>query len=280
MGEMDGITLERLGNLHLVFLHLPIGFVVAAVLIEFWRWRRPSTEVSWLQGRLLAANAVAALFAAGAGLVLASNGNYAPDLLALHRWAGVICAGISIAVWLVNVKSSVASSRVAVSVLFVSTMVAGHFGATLTHGPGVTTFWGAAPTKTAGTTAAAAGHGANGKSGDVKDPVTVAAVTVLAEPEVVFTKDIQPILQRSCIDCHGPKKARGRLRLDSREAALAGGKSTVAAIVPGKPDASELLRRVKLPRDDDDAMPPAKDHALSASEIKALEKWIASGAAW
>jgi mono/diheme cytochrome c family protein len=96
----------------------------------------------------------------------------------------------------------------------------------------------------------------------------------------VFEKEIQPLLQRSCIDCHGPDKSRGRLRLDSREAVLAGGKSRLPSITTGKPEASELLRRVKLPRDDEDAMPPEDEPGLTAEEIAALEKWIAGGAVW
>lgn len=257
---MDGITLERLGNLHLVFLHLPIGFVVAAVLLEFWRWRRPSGEGAWLQGRLLAANAVAALLTAGAGLAMAEGGGYADEVLAQHRWAGVICAGLAILAWVTQLKGGVWLARSTLGVLAAATVYAGHQGATLTHGPGVTAWM--AERKPAAVNAA------GGK----------AAAGTTAES--VFEKEIQPLLQRSCIECHGPNKARGRLRLDSREAALAGGKSGKPAVVPGKPEESELLRRVKLPRDDEDVMPPEDEPRLTVQEIAALEKWIAGGAPW
>ncbi|HSI06943.1 MAG: c-type cytochrome domain-containing protein [Rariglobus sp.] len=254
---MDGITLERLGNLHLVFLHLPIGFVVAAVLVEFWRWRRPSAENAWLQGRLLAANAVASLLTAGAGLLLAANGKYDGDLVALHRWTGVACAGLAIAAWFVHARGRVWMARGTLGVLLAATVVAGHLGATLTHGPAATAFW---PT---------------GK------PAAKNATTVPVAPvDTVFVKEIQPILTKACIDCHGPEKSKGRLRLDSREAALAGGKSGEPTLVPGKPEQSELLRRVKLPRDDDEAMPSDDGPGLTPAEIAALERWIAAGAAW
>lgn len=263
---MDGITLERLGNLHLVFLHLPIGFVAAAVLLELWRWRRPSEEGAWLQGRLLAANAVASLLTAGAGLVLAATGNYEADALALHRWAGVICAGLAIAAWWTHARGGKWAGRGALSGLLVATVVAGHFGATLTHGPGVTEWWRAEAKNAA----------------DKKDVKAADAVVVkpAAEAGVVFSKDVLPVLETSCVECHGPKKSRGRLRLDTREAALAGGKSGQPTITPGKPDASELLRRVKLPRDDDEAMPAGDGPGLTPTEIAVLEKWIAGGAEW
>lgn len=255
---MDGITLERLGNLHLVFLHLPIGFVVAAVLVEFWRWRRPSAEGAWLQGRLLAANAVASLLTAGAGLALAAGGKYEGELIAQHRWAGVVCAGLAIAAWLVHARGRIRLARVTLGLLAAGTIVAGHLGATLTHGPGVTAWWRAEKPK----------------------PAAVATKAAPAEARNVFTSEIQPILAKACIDCHGPEKAKGRLRLDTREATLAGGKSGVPTLVPGKPEESELLRRVKLPRDDDEAMPSDEGPGLTPAEIAALERWIAAGAAW
>jgi mono/diheme cytochrome c family protein len=248
---MDGITLERLGNLHLVLLHLPIGFVAAAVLVEFWRWRRPSAESAWLQGRLLAANALASVLTAAAGLLLAEGGGYAEELLARHRWAGVVCAGLAIAVWLIHARGRVGAARGVLGLLLAATVVAGHLGATLTHGPAVTAWW--RPVKT-GTAEAAA--------------------------DAVFIKEIQPIFAKACIECHGPDKARGGLRLDSRAAALAGGKSGLLAIVAGRPEKSELIRRVKLPREDDEAMPFDEDLALTAAEIAALERWIAAGAKW
>src|SRR6185295_4968209 len=72
--------------------------------------------------------------------------------------------------------------------------------------------------------------------------------------KVDFVKDIQPILQKSCIECHGPEKPKGKLRLDSKEAALKGGKDG-AVLVPGQADKSELYRRIILPAGDDDVMP-------------------------
>lgn len=260
---MDGFSLERLGNLHLVLLHLPIGFVVAAVMLELRRLRRPSTEADALQRGLLAVNAGVALLTAGAGWLLAASGDYAGQTLEWHRWAGVGCAFLAAAAWLSQVKGGKMVARAALALLFAATVVTGHLGATLTHGEAGTTFWGGA--------------------GDVT-PKPV-AVTSKVKPAgdggaEIFAKEVWPVLERSCVDCHGPQKAKGRLRLDTREAALAGGRSGRPAVVPLRPEQSELLRRVKLPREDDEAMPSGDEPALSAGEIAALEKWIAAGAAW
>jgi hypothetical protein len=111
--------------------------------------------------------------------------------------------------------------------------------------------------------------------------VVALAAMVSAQEQAVtidFAKDILPLLQRSCIECHGPEKHEGNLRLDSRSAALKGGDSG-AALVPGKPNSSELLRRVVLSRDHAEVM-PARGEPLSATHVKLLRDWIAEGATW
>ena len=80
--------------------------------------------------------------------------------------------------------------------------------------------------------------------------------------------------------CHGvdADDRQANLRLDLREAALQGGDSGTPAIVPGKPDESELVRRIASP-DKDVVMPPSRHQKpLSAGQIETLKRWIAEGA--
>lgn len=257
---MDAMLTERLGNLHLAILHLPIGFVFAAVLLELWLWRRPSPEGRLLAGRMLGATAVATLLAAGTGLVLAVGPGYDPQTLMWHRWLGVTCAALALAAWGAGSRGCLGISRASLGLLALAVTAAGHAGATLTHGPAVTAWW---------------------KERDRPSADIVAASTPVAVAGDVFVSQIQPLLAGSCVDCHGEKRARGGLRLDSREAALAGGKSGLPAIVPGVPEKSELLRRVRLPAGHEDIMPSGKDtRPLGAVQIAALERWIAAGADW
>lgn len=100
-----------------------------------------------------------------------------------------------------------------------------------------------------------------------------------AAAEISFNQDIRPILAGSCYSCHGPDEGsrKADLRLDSLSGAsrdLDG----IRAIVPGDPEASELIARVSA-ADPDDRMPP-EDHGepVSASEIELLEAWIREGA--
>ncbi|MCP4940815.1 MAG: DUF1553 domain-containing protein [Planctomycetaceae bacterium] len=102
------------------------------------------------------------------------------------------------------------------------------------------------------------------------------AVETTATPDKInFNRDIRPILSSKCFACHGPdaKHAKGDLRLDLRENA-----TSSDAIVPGKPAASELVRRIRSD-DADERMPPDDTHkSLSDDEKDLLASWIANGA--
>src|SRR5579883_854364 len=100
---------------------------------------------------------------------------------------------------------------------------------------------------------------------------------VAAAQPVDYTRDIQPILTKNCTSCHGAKKQRSSLRLDSVTAARQGGVSG-PALVPGKSGESRLILAVRGGNDEVAAMPP-KGPRLSAREIELLRAWIDSGAA-
>lgn len=105
---------------------------------------------------------------------------------------------------------------------------------------------------------------------------TVAETTGKSAPRVEFSRDVQPLFAKHCLLCHGTDQAEAGLRLDSHEAATRKLDSGKQAIMPGKPDASELLRRVSS-RDPELRMPPEGD-PLSDAQIAQLRRWIAEGA--
>lgn len=94
---------------------------------------------------------------------------------------------------------------------------------------------------------------------------------------VDFTKDVQPILENHCYDCHGEDKAKSVLRLDHPLGLLRGGESGEPLLVPGDSGGSYLYRRVTT-KDRKDAMPP-KGKRLSDEEVATLREWIDTGAA-
>lgn len=107
--------------------------------------------------------------------------------------------------------------------------------------------------------------------------LVLGACAVVTGEEIRFNRDIRPILSNNCFYCHGPdeKTQEADLRLDSFEAATRdlGG---YAAIVPGKPDESELIFRIE---DHEDPMPPKKSKKVVTKEqLALLRKWIEQGA--
>jgi mono/diheme cytochrome c family protein len=99
-----------------------------------------------------------------------------------------------------------------------------------------------------------------------------------ADKKVDFVKEIQPILEKSCLQCHGPEKQKGGLRLDTKEGALKGGKDAVS-ITPGDAAKSDLYHRITLPKDDDDVM-PSKGDLLTKAQTDLIRDWINQGANW
>ena len=101
-----------------------------------------------------------------------------------------------------------------------------------------------------------------------------------AEP-INFSRQIRPILSENCIACHGPddKGRKGKLRLDDEQDAKRDRKGDFV-ILPGKPEQSELIKRIESD-DPDDVMPPPKQHkTIPPAQVALLKEWIKQGAVW
>lgn len=98
-----------------------------------------------------------------------------------------------------------------------------------------------------------------------------------------FSRDVLPILSDNCLACHGhdEKARKAGLRLDRREDAVKRDQDGVAAVVPGDPGVSELMRRI-VSDDPEEMMPPPKSHKkkLGPGQVETLRRWIAAGASW
>ena len=95
-----------------------------------------------------------------------------------------------------------------------------------------------------------------------------------------FSDEVRPILARHCFKCHGPdeKARKAKLRLDLAEEALKPAGSGERPIVPGRPDESELVRRI-FAEDPSELMPPPEAKLpLSPGDRQLLKRWIAEGA--
>src|SRR2546430_11370076 len=95
---------------------------------------------------------------------------------------------------------------------------------------------------------------------------------------VDFQKEIRPLFESRCFECHGPRKQKSGLRLDRKSSAFQGGDSGKPAVVPGKSAESLLVQKITS-KDPDEIMPP-KGEKLTSSETELLKKWIDQGATW
>ena len=107
--------------------------------------------------------------------------------------------------------------------------------------------------------------------------LALASTPAFAAP-VDFARQIQPLFETKCLECHNPSKVKGDLLMDTAANLLKGGENG-PGLVAGKPDESEILKRVILPKGHDDVMPPKGD-PLAAGEIALVKQWIAEGAKW
>ena len=105
----------------------------------------------------------------------------------------------------------------------------------------------------------------------------------VATQDVDFAKHVKPVLERSCVGCHGKEKPKSRFKVTDRQALLRGGESGIPSIISEKGSASPLIRQARGQVEDME-MPPLskrdKYPALTAQEIDYLSAWIDGGAPW
>ncbi|MFZ9400786.1 MAG: c-type cytochrome domain-containing protein, partial [Opitutales bacterium] len=105
-----------------------------------------------------------------------------------------------------------------------------------------------------------------------------AGLTSAVSAAPVAFDEVRAIFEGKCLECHNPDKTKGKLLMTTREGFLKGGESG-HALIGVAADQSELVKRLVLPKDHDDIMPP-KGGPLPAAEIDVIRRWVAEGAAW
>ena len=106
----------------------------------------------------------------------------------------------------------------------------------------------------------------------------LATLPGIAADKIDFTLDVKPLLESTCLSCHGAEKPKGELQLMTRALAIKGGEKGTS-LVPGKPADSTLYTSTVLPAGHDDIMPPKGD-TLTKIQAEVLRKWIEQGAEW
>jgi mono/diheme cytochrome c family protein/uncharacterized membrane protein len=259
---------EFFGRLHPMVLHLPIGLIVGLIALEGFALVRRKPAPREVTVPLAWFAAAVAVFSAASGFVLSYEGQFSGPTLDNHLRFGIAVAIATVICALVYSRArSPAPHRAALLATAALLIPAGHLGASLTHGEDFLT----APFDSRD------GAARPSMSGEVTPVADSSAVGTQPGDAPVFASTIAPIFEARCLSCHGSPRGKGGLRLDEPDRITKGGRHGVI-LVAGKPDESEILRRLRLPRDADGHMPPADKPQLDEAQIAAIETWIAAGA--
>ena len=266
--------LRLLGRLHPLAVHFPVALLLFTALLElgtiknFNSTLRPGIKI------LLIAGIISSLISAIFGILLSGSAEYGENLI-LHQWLGISTAFSGILVWFLhqrilikNQTQYIKTYRLALFITALGVIIAGHLGASLTHGDDYlssTLPWTDNFENTETTS-----FDINSNNHD-QDTLTKAQ-------EKELNLKVRAIFAHNCYKCHGDEKVKGDLRLDSKDFVFKGGENG-EVIVPGKPEESELFRRISLPSNHEDVM-PSKGKKLTANDLAIIEFWIKKGAPW
>ncbi len=254
---------QFIGRFHLLTVHFPIALILIVPVLELvgrnprFPHLRASVDFVWLLAM------VSSLVAASLGWCLAWSGGSSGRLVTQHMWGGLSVAAACWLCWMLRAHFSGLrlDSAYPWAVLFSIGLVSwtGYRGGQLTQGENHLTEQMPVPLRR------------------LIGLSVISQVLPRSNPAFFYGAHVEPIFAEHCYSCHSAEKQKGRLRLDSYDLLMRGGKHGVV-IKAGNAKGSELLRRASLPSSDDDAMPPQGKRPLSANELKVLELWIAGGA--
>jgi hypothetical protein len=239
--------LQSFGRMHPLLLHLPIGLLLITAVLIFTRRHFESPSFDDLISFLLYLTSLTASLTTLMGLFLSLEGGYDNEAIAVHKWAGVIVSFLCASL-IISPRSQLLKPAIAFAV--VTLIVAGHYGATITHGEQM-----------------------------VLEPIfrNEQQARVITDSSTVFHATVESIFEAKCSSCHNESKAKGRLILTSKESVLKGGKHG-KLWVAGHPEKSLMMERLLLPLDAKEHMPPRDKAQLSNEELDFLTLWIQSGA--
>ena len=230
-----------LGRWHPLILHFPIVLLLMAAVIGLFNQIVPKL--------LLTVATLSALVTAITGFFLGTESVPKGDLLFWHQWMGAGVAILAVVWYWVStnhLQQTYLVKGIQV-VLIVLIGLTGHYGGMITHGE------------------------------DFLALPRSKKLEKIPENPLIYEHIVYRVLDNKCIACHNPNKIKGELLMTSISELIKGGESGPALVV-GNPGESELIRRLHLPMEDEEHMPPEGKKPLSNNEIQILERWIALGA--
>jgi uncharacterized membrane protein len=251
---------EFFGHFHPLLVHLPIGFLLAGLLLQWLSYKVKYQSLQQAIPVILLWGAITATVSVVTGYLLSISDDYDKNLVSWHQWMGIAVAVIAWTLYLKEKNSQwIINKKILAGLLLLLIIITGHLGGSLTHGSDYLT----RPISRA----------------FKNDSVSNEAIRPVADVQEAFVYNdvIKPILQTKCYSCHGTNKQKGKLRMDDEQLLLKGGKDG-KVIEPGNAEKSEMIKRLLLPVDNEDHMPPKEKPQPSENQISLLHWWISNGA--
>lgn len=247
------------GRLHPLFLHLPIGILALAFVMEFLGKKPKYAALLPAVGFAIQLGMWSAILVAISGYVLSWEGGYDQTMLNRHQYLGIGTAVLAVLVYLLHQNKKSALGKKLFFPLFAGLMlligITGHLGGSLTHGSDflVEPF--------------------SGKQN--QEDIVISHM----DSAMIFQDLIQPIFKQKCIRCHNDSKIKGDLLMTSIEGIKKGGKNG-AFLKAGRSSQSLFLQRAHLPLEEKKHMPPKGKKQLTKDELVLLRWWVDEGAAF
>ncbi|MBC7904023.1 MAG: hypothetical protein H7Y27_11395 [Gemmatimonadaceae bacterium] len=247
---------DLIGRLHPALVHLPIGILLAALLLQAYSRKIKTPGFSNAVSILLFTGMIVSIISCISGYVLSLEGDYNEESVSLHMWMGIATAAVSVILFVLHRFGHGPVYKFTAWGLFALVMITGHLGGTLTHG-----------------------------SEYLTEPLAAEEVVPIRKPiadvqqALVYKDIVEPIFAGKCYSCHGKAKQKGKLQLHLPELIMKGGKNG-EVIEAGNAASSELVKRVLLPMSDEHHMAPKDKPQLTADEKMLIGWWIDHGASF
>lgn len=258
---------QLLGRLHPVLVHLPIGFIILALLL-YW-FDRKTKEYVKVVSLIFLWGGVTAIFTCITGYLQYLSEGYTFETVKWHLWSGIATALFSFLMYAkfkglkaVDFLSKIPLVALSI-VFFILISFTGHQGGNITHGEGYLV------EPLPNNIKSALGF-------ETFEEKQIALNEENWEEAMLYEDVIEPILNNNCVSCHSPKKSKGELHLQNKGGILKGGENG-EVISLENPDKSPLYARLILAEGDEDHMPPKDKRQPSNEEIKLIETWIVNG---
>lgn len=248
---------EFIGHFHPALVHLPIGILLIALLLQWLSNKEKYQSIKPATAVVLLIGSITALISCLTGYFLSISDDYDTATVNWHMWMAIVLTFASFILFAKEKNPNFAINKKLLSIAVLGLVfVTGHLGGTLTHGSDYFT----RPLQ-------------NAFSGDSNTAVIKPISNV--QEAIAYNDIVKPILQTKCYSCHNSNKQKGGLRMDDSLLLMKGGKDG-KIIEPGNADASEMIKRIMLPIDNDDHMPPREKPQLTEQQVALLHWWISN----